>query len=381
MRLGAGILAVLVALGASADDVAKAQAPGGAAEIAPGTAPEKWEVLPEMPVAALAPAASVAGDRVVVTGGMTIGGATPSIQVLDLRTLQWSEAGRLRTGRFRHKQVTLPDGRLFVVGGEGLELGEQRRPLDSCELIDADLRRSEELPPMPRPMETPTAHLLPDGRVIVIGGRIACVFDPAAKRWERPIPLHERRVEHASVLLPGGDVLVIGGMNTASLERIDVARGRSERLRVHLPVALDDTAAVVLPDGRVWVLGGQVFGGNTTERTWLVRLDRPSIEDGPPLPHIGGIGDHLVFPVGERAVLVGGETQHNRRDHEPHTAVLLGLRDLSIQPLPDTPTPHDDAAGVVVGDAVIVLGGEVSGRVFGKDVPVPVRAAHRLRLP
>lgn len=357
---------------------------GGGADPQAGPA---WQRLADMPLAVIEPAASVAGRRLVVTGGVCLdGSASTSVQVLDLDRMRWSRPTKLTTPRYGHKQVTLPGGRVLVGGGRGREAGAAPSALESCELIEADLARSTPTAPLPTSMATPTMHQLPDGRVIAIGDSLAAVFDPASETWTSTTKLREFRREHASVLLASGAVLVGGGIGKSSFEQIDPGLGKTRRLTVTLPMPLDDLAMVQLPDGRVWVLGGQQVGGDTVDRTWI--LEPKAVDDsaawglveGPALGVPGGIADHIVIKTSGSIVLAGGESQVSHRDSELAVALWLDPGTLAVHRLPDMDVPHDDAAGVVVGDTVIVLGGQATMTWMGIQVPTPVRAVHRLDL-
>lgn len=70
-----------------------------------------------------------------------------------------------------------------------------------------------------QPRAEHTATLLPDGRVLVVGGfdvwqdgtSTAEVWDPDTDAFSPTGSLAERRVLHAATLLPDGRVLVVGG--------------------------------------------------------------------------------------------------------------------------------------------------------------------------
>jgi hypothetical protein len=66
-----------------------------------------------------------------------------------------------------------------------------------------------------------TATLLPDGRILIVGGwnslknrTVASVdlFDPATNTFTPAAPLPASRHEQAAALLPNGDVLLTGGL-------------------------------------------------------------------------------------------------------------------------------------------------------------------------
>src|SRR2546423_1083964 len=63
-----------------------------------------------------------------------------------------------------------------------------------------------------------TATLLPDGKVLVVGGydgnrdlATAEVYDPASRTWTATGSLANRRSNNTATLLPNGKVLVVGG--------------------------------------------------------------------------------------------------------------------------------------------------------------------------
>src|SRR5207247_802269 len=67
----------------------------------------------------------------------------------------------------------------------------------------------------------PTATLLPNGKVLVVGGNdtsgvslaSAELYDPASGTWTATGSLGDARSDHTATLLPNGEVLVAGGTN------------------------------------------------------------------------------------------------------------------------------------------------------------------------
>src|SRR5437660_3646931 len=83
-----------------------------------------------------------------------------------------------------------------------------------------------------------TATLLPNGKVLVAGGRnngvllaSAELYDPASGTWSATGSLSAGRYHHTATLLPNGKVLVAGGFAyggySASAELYDTASGTS----------------------------------------------------------------------------------------------------------------------------------------------------------
>ena len=72
-----------------------------------------------------------------------------------------------------------------------------------------------------------SSTLLPDGRVLVVGGEPTNavdsprtqVFEPAAERWCLSTPLATGRKNHTATLLKDGRVLLVGGMSAGLPEQ------------------------------------------------------------------------------------------------------------------------------------------------------------------
>jgi hypothetical protein len=117
---------------------------------------------------------------------------------------------------------------------------------------------------------SPTATLLPDGKVLVAGGfslgvyfRTAELYDPATGTWSTTGSMTSPRVLHTATLLPNGRVLVTGGRSSkyddypVMSELYDPASG-TWSADAHVIEARYGHAAALLPNGRVLVVGGGV---------------------------------------------------------------------------------------------------------------------------
>ncbi len=119
-----------------------------------------------------------------------------------------------------------------------------------------------------------SATLLPDGKVLVVGGfddwaalDSAELYDPASGSWTATGKLIEGRGYHTATLLPDGRVLVAGGRTNnsstghalASAELYDPATG-SWSATGNLVAAHTFHAATVLPSGKVLVTGASYSG-------------------------------------------------------------------------------------------------------------------------
>jgi hypothetical protein len=215
---------------------------------------------------AAATATAMAGDRVLVVGGMAEGGAAlRSYELFDARANRVVAAGEMAQPRAAHSATLLPDGRLLVVGGYD---GEYLR---SAELFDPASGRFVSAGTLHEGRSGHTATLLRDGTVLVTGGigdgwtflSSAERYDPRTGRFTPVGSLASARESHTATLLRDGRVLVTGGH-----------RGRRERIVVYGSTEIFDPArqafapgpalgtarhkhdAVALADGRVLIAGG-----------------------------------------------------------------------------------------------------------------------------
>ena len=158
----------------------------------------------------------------------------------------WSPDGTAVVGpevlesREWHTATLLPDGRVLLVGNTSWSIDDP----ESSELYDpatnAFVRMDETLDLVG---SAQTATLLPDGRVLVTGGdtsdpngdppfigplRTAETWDPASGTFERAGTMEYARRAHQAALLPDGRVIVIGGSGKRTDEIVDPSRATTE---------------------------------------------------------------------------------------------------------------------------------------------------------
>jgi RHS repeat-associated protein len=154
----------------------------------------------------------------------------------------------LRTARSGHSATVLPDGRVLVLGGAT----DGGQPVAQAELWDA---KTQQFTPIAStgllPRTQHTATVLADGRVLVVGGLDAkktSLFDielwnPSTATSDRfTARLSEARAGHQAALLPDGTVLISAGLGmdgqaTKTAELLDVIAQRAQ------PIALDKAQA------------------------------------------------------------------------------------------------------------------------------------------
>ncbi|MFP2903847.1 kelch repeat-containing protein, partial [Pyxidicoccus sp. 3LFB2] len=212
--------------------------------------------------------------RVLVVGGyaMPPPPATPSYipltsaELYDPATNTWSATGSLAEGRYNHEATRLPDGRVLVTGGRS-----SPDPVASAEVYDPATGTWSSAGALVTARYFHSATLLNTGKVLVTGGLGAGVtgsnvlasselYDPATGTWAPTGSLPNIRYSHQVTLLLNGKVLLVGGKGAASATYsscllYNPATGTWAATGA-LPQSRLYAGQTLLPDGRVLVTGG-----------------------------------------------------------------------------------------------------------------------------
>jgi hypothetical protein len=186
--------------------------------------------------------------------------------------------GHLATARDAHTASLLPNGLVLVAGGNS-----NGQILSSTELYNPTFGTWSAGLPMNVARYDHTATTLADGRVLVTGGfnalgaiNSAEIYDPIQNTWTIPISsvtqaasaMNVARAYHTATLLPGGDVLIAGGINQLgqpvnSAEIFNPSLGTFTALPGALVTARDQGTATLLANGNVLIAGGFTSAGAT----------------------------------------------------------------------------------------------------------------------
>ncbi|KAL7056649.1 hypothetical protein AAHC03_020551 [Spirometra sp. Aus1] len=107
---------------------------------------------------------------IFAVGGDSSDGSLPNVHKLDTKDLRWKECAPLSTGRMDHAVVVVRVGQenvICVLGGRN----RQDECLGTCEVYSPQEDKWYKLPGLKDKRQSSTAVALPDGRVFVIGGQ------------------------------------------------------------------------------------------------------------------------------------------------------------------------------------------------------------------
>ncbi len=305
----------------------------------------------------------LADGRVLAAGGnadwswVTV---VASAEIYDPATGEWTLTGSMNEPRLDAAAALLPDGRVLVAGGRG----QSAERLSTAEVFDAVTGTWQIVGSMSYARDGWRAVPLPDGRVLVAGGALtdlqssmSCeIFDPATQIWSLAAPGFPR-TNHTVSLLQDGRVLVAGGYGNGGAvtepQVYDPVSGVWTTTGPMLNQHYGHTAAL-LQDGKVLIAGGRLIDHSyTTAAEVFDPLTNLWTAAGALLnAHVGHAT--TVLPDGRALIIGGTDASASGADRveifDPVTASF------SAGPLlPYTRTGH--RAVLMQDDSVLVVGG------------------------
>jgi len=161
------------------------------------------------------------GNKILVAGGGTSGTDYSSSLIYDVATDTYAAGPNLAATRSFHTATTLDDGRVLVAGGRVVS----GNPASTAEVYNGSAFVS--VGAMAYQRQQHLAFKMKDGKVIVVGGwgRLAGgssdtilstteIFDPTSNTWSPGPSLAAPRYEHTGVALPDGRIVIAGGRPT-----------------------------------------------------------------------------------------------------------------------------------------------------------------------
>lgn len=178
-------------------------------------AADRWALVGGMAVERVAHTAHVVGGAAMIVGGSN-GDALSSVELFAPATSIFGAGPALAIAHSEHVAVALDATHLLVVGGNR----DVSTPTNAAELFDATTAKWLQLPPASDARLGGQGLLLANGAALVACGRNAGgpigsaeLFDPRTRAWSSAGTLAIQRERCALAPLPGGRVLVMGGMS------------------------------------------------------------------------------------------------------------------------------------------------------------------------
>jgi large repetitive protein len=306
----------------------------------------------------------LANGRVLIVGGSQRHGSTADdvedvavAELWDPRSRTFSPAGSLMEPRSGHTATLLPDGRVLIVGGGRIEAGREGRwmPIAAAEIWDPRSRSFIPAGSLNQPLREHTATLLPDGRVLIVGsliGRSAQseIWDPATGTFNEIAQTTQRRGRHTATLLPDGRVLIAGGGPESRSATTELWDPLTEEFGdgPSMIEARAGATAVLLADGRVLLIGGNERSASTVGTAEL--LDAAAGEFTPTGefgPFVGHVSPPAAALPDGRVVVFGPEGSIEL--WHPETLSFTHTGDLPESRTLHTATTLPDGRVLIVG--------------------------------
>src|SRR3989304_3352953 len=213
----------------------------------------------------------LSNGKVLIAGGYNNSDTLSTAELYDPATGSFTPTGSMVTGRVWHTATLMPNGKVLIAGGRN----QISVPLSSAEVYDPGPGGMGIFTPTSGFMGIArlghTATLLPNGKVLIAGGRndasahsSAELYDPATGFFTPTIQrMRTPRHDHTPTLLPNGRVLIAGGWDSSgsvyasysSTEIYDPVTGFFA-VSGSMDIARYVHRATLLSNGKVLITGG-----------------------------------------------------------------------------------------------------------------------------
>jgi N-acetylneuraminic acid mutarotase len=254
---------------------------------------------------------------------LTLKFSESSVEIKEAKEIVLVDSGRagyIPSRRSDSAPIHYSANKIFFFGG----LNQDTNQIDSSVVYDSSTNTWSKLADMPLPVIDHTATVLPDGKIVIFGGlsggggsynssRKTQIYDPTTDTW-----------------MLGAD-------------------GLNERYR---------HTATLLPDGRIFFIGGTIGSGWTVAGTEYYTPSTNSWAAGPPL-QISDRKEHVTIALSDRLIVVAGRDDGN--NPLGSTEVYTYATGLWTAGGNLTTIREEPAVIKLAGDQVIIIGGSPSG--------------------
>jgi hypothetical protein len=241
---------------------------------------------------------SAAGTRLYYVGGADGEGLSLSAaSVFDVARNTWTTLPPLLSARIGPAVVSDGDNRIYAIGG----YVDSAPPVDEsnpAEVFDPSADAWAGLPATPALDSFGAAVVGRDGKVYVVAHASTLAYDPAAGAWTSLPSPSTPRAGGAAAVGSDGRIYVFGGTTeatsgsglwvpSASSDVFDPSTGVWSPLPP-LSVARDGAAAVALPGGQIYIIGGVDGSGTGIASVEIFDVSTQSRSAGPALNQARG---------------------------------------------------------------------------------------------
>ena len=287
--------------------------------------------------------------KVLVVGGFSNALNTlDSAELYDTTTGKWNVTGSLNSARVFHTATLLQNGKVLIVGGfvfpvipaglPNFTPVPSPFPLGSSELYDPATGTWSPTGSLAATHAGHTATLLPNGKVLIVGGvggsddfgmlHRAELYDPTAGTWGpagSPISHH---FAHTATLLQSGNVLIAGGRVDAQGDfdipvpsRAELYDPVSDSWReVDTAIIVGGHTATLLPNGKVLMAGGSVASPITPRGAELYDPSAETLSYTGNLA-VGRYGHTATLLPNDQVLVAGGDGGDRAELYDPDTAI------------------------------------------------------------
>jgi hypothetical protein len=323
------------------------------------------------------------GVLTAVTGGQTSVGATfgsfASSTSLTIQGRSFVPVSNLNQIRANHTATLLPSGKVLIAGGYGGYAGSNDfGPLSTAEIYDPTAK-SFSLIGMNAARESHTATILQNGKVLIVGGLTpagsgftqaltsAEIYDPSTGAFTLTGSLSTPRFNHTATLLPNGKVLVVGGggaqpqglsVPITSAEVYDPVAGTFSPTG-SLSVQRVGSPATLLNDGTVFFAGGTDFLSVYDATSDIYNPANGTFSPGQSLPT--SQYNHSATLLANGSVLFAGGTTQSLNTVPWANATVYNPSTGTFTPTASLALARENQTATTLGDGtVLVIGGENS---------------------
>jgi non-specific serine/threonine protein kinase len=340
----------------------------------------KWVDLPKLHHPRAAGAAAAVGDKIVVVGGQAGGKLVKTTEVFDGNS--WKDAADIPTPR-DHLAAASDGNYLYAVGGRALSADKNFGALERYDPAGNSWTKLTNLP-------TPRGGLgatIVQGRLVAIGGETSTKalntvegYDLGRGTWLTLPAMKTGRHGMAAAVI-GHSVYALDGaispthaQPSASAEALDFAgppatanpkpqptpqAGFQWRAIHDAPTARQQLAAAV-QNGTVWIFGG-LTGSVSTAKTEGYDPAIDTWKSGPDLPL--PLHHEMGTTYKGEPVVMGGWIPSGANLDATASNRVFALRGGAWVELPKMNHPRAAGAAAVVGDKLVVVGGQASGQL------------------